>query len=257
MTSTDRGRPRRLNSRATFEKLLLRLVAQLALPEPGRPVGERRGVPGGVGVVLHDLGVGVPGGDEVVDLPAAVGHPARPVVAELDPAQRRVVPQESVALAGDDEGHHGLDVPLVEVDHAALQVEAAGRVLAHAVEALAVARGQVQLGVEQPVARRPESARAGIVGPDAVIVLAQDGDLFALAVPEELQVALLRVDVAEADRDLAVSERGLRRRDLDVPSVSSGISSARSEVCPPPAGMMRTRSPSRPQGAITMLSRSV
>ena len=131
-------------------------------------------MPRDVGVVLHDLGVGIRRGEVVIELPAAVRDPARQVVAKLDPAQRRVVPQQAVAFARDDEGHHVLHVPLVQVDHAALQVDRAGIVEPHAVEALALAGREMQLGVEKPVAAGPEDAGTGIVGPDDVILFAQD-----------------------------------------------------------------------------------
>ena len=48
------------------EKLFLRLVAELALPESRGPVGELWRVARRVRVMLHDLGVGVPHSDIVV-----------------------------------------------------------------------------------------------------------------------------------------------------------------------------------------------
>ena len=133
------------------EKLFLRLVAQLALPESGGPVGKLRRVTGYVGIVLHDLGIGIARGDVVVQLPAAVGDPAGPVVAQLDPAQRRIVPEKSVSFAGDEKGHDMFDMSLVEVDHAAFQIEPARGVQPHAVEAFAIARGEMHFGVGETV----------------------------------------------------------------------------------------------------------
>ena len=73
-----------------------------------------------------------------------------------------IVPEKPVAFAGDDKGDDGLDVSLVEVDHAAFQVDPAGGVLAHAVEAFAVPRREMQFALEQTVAHRLEHARAGL-----------------------------------------------------------------------------------------------
>ena len=187
------------------EELLLRLVPQLALPEARGPVGELRGVPGGVGVVGQDVGVGVAGGDVVVHLAAAIGDPAGAVDAELGPAERGVVPQEPVAFTGDDEGHDGLHVPLVEVDHLTLEVEVVGGVLAHAVEAFAVFGGEVQLGLEEPLADGLEQPHVGVMGVDAVVDLAENRRFLVAAVAEELHVPAVGVNVAKADGDLAIS----------------------------------------------------
>ena len=83
MTITDSGRPRRLYSRATAKQLLLRAVAQLALPEARRPFRQHGRVAGGVDVVLHDLAQASPRRDPVVDLLRGLGHPQRAVVAQL------------------------------------------------------------------------------------------------------------------------------------------------------------------------------
>ena len=148
------------------DKLLLRAVPVLALPEAGRPLGQHWRVPGDAGVVAHDVGVAVASGDVVVELAAAARHPAGHVGAELDPPQRRVVPQQAVAFAGHHERHHVLAVTLVQVDDAALQVEAAGGVEPHAVQPLPRPRGEVMLGVVQPLPRRPRCAAGRCGCPD-------------------------------------------------------------------------------------------
>ena len=182
---------------------------------------------GDAGVVAHDVGVAVAGREVVVELAAAARHPAGHVVAELDPPQRRVVPQQAVAFAGHHERHHVLAVALVQVDHAALQVEAAGGVEPHAVEPLPRPSGEVMLGVVQPLlARRGarlEDAGARVVASDHVVVLRQNRHRLGLSsagtgMAEELQAGhrAPRSPVRQPRRDAAVAHgrRGVVDRDL-------------------------------------------
>ena len=123
-------------------------------------------MPGDAGVVAHDVGVAVTGRDVIVELAAAARHPASHVGAELDPPERRVVAQQAVAFAGHHERHHMLAVALVQVDHAALQVEAAGGVQPHAVKPLPRPRGEGDARCSTAPPRRPRCAAGRCACPD-------------------------------------------------------------------------------------------
>lgn len=172
-------------------------------------------MPRHVCIMLHDLSVGIPGRNVVIELAAAAGNPSRPVVPELHTAERRIVPQQSVAQARHHKRHHMLYVPLVEVNDRALQVDSAGGIETHAIEALAGARRQVPLGFEQAVARGLKNARAGIVRAHDVVVLTYNQFLLASDVLEELQMALLGINVVDLRGNLPVPDGGFRRADLD------------------------------------------
>ena len=86
-----------------LQKLLLRLVAQLALPEAHRPVRHHRDGAGHGRVRFLDLRRGVARGDPVVDDLCGNRAPRRHVRAEGDRADARVVPQEAVAERGEHE----------------------------------------------------------------------------------------------------------------------------------------------------------
>ena len=141
-----------------LEQLLLRPVAQLALPEARGVVRQHRRVARGVGVALHDRRGARPGHHEVVDLPRGVGHPAREARPQLDAAHGRVVPQEAIATGRQGEGDRHLGISLLQVDHRALLVEEAVPVLAEAVEALAGVGRQAQLCAGEVALQRLELA---------------------------------------------------------------------------------------------------
>ena len=140
------------------QELLLRLVAKLALPETGRPVRERRGMPGHLRVPRQDLGGRAVDHHPVVDLLRRLGHPACLVPAQVDPADAGVVPQEAVPLAREEERYGGLRVPMQEVQDAALLVQVAVLPLPQAVDPLAVAGEETLLRVPGAAPRREHPA---------------------------------------------------------------------------------------------------
>ena len=89
-------------------------------------------------------------GDPVVELRCRLGHPAGRVEAQLHAADGRVVPEEAVALAREQERDADLGVALDEVDDAALLVEPPVLMLAEAVEVLAVGRLEAHFELNRP-----------------------------------------------------------------------------------------------------------
>ena len=212
------------------KELLLGPIAQFALPEAGCPLREQRSAAGHPGVVAHDVGVAVAGGDVVVELAAAARYPAGHVVAEFDPPQRRVVPQQAVAFARYHERHDVLAVALVQVDDAPFQVDPAGGVEPHAVQPLPGPRREVMLGVVQPGfarrAARLEDAAARIVAPDHVVMLRQNrnGLGAAAGMAEELQARVRAPGspVRQPRRDPAIAHGRFGGADRDRGRVSGG-----------------------------------
>ena len=163
-------------------------------------------MPGDIGVVLHEIGVGIASGDVVVDLLAAIGNPSGHVAAEFSSAKRRVVPEEPIALTGDNEGHNSFDMALVEINHAAFQVEPSGRVLAHAVQAFPILCLKVQLTLKKAVAHRFEPACAGVVSMNAIVVFTQYRNRCFVGPFEELEMTLLGIDVTNPRGYLPISD---------------------------------------------------
>ncbi len=193
-----------------LEQLRLGAVAQLALPEPGGPPGQYGGVAGRVGVVAQDVG-GLPGGHPVVQLPCAVGDPARSGLGELDPADRRRVPQQAVAPVGQQDGNGHLAVALHQVDHRALLVEHAVGVLTETVDPLPRVGPEALLQTVVAVAGGGVEARAG--PPEVVRLLGQQ--FAAVGGPQEgeppcggVQLGIAGVGgvAVDADGDRAVDQ---------------------------------------------------
>ena len=82
------------------KQLVLRAIAQLALPESAGPFGEVGRMAGGIGVAREDLARAVAGGDPVVELRCCIRRPAGDVGGELRPPRCRVVPEKAVAARG-------------------------------------------------------------------------------------------------------------------------------------------------------------
>ena len=151
------------------EQLILGLVAQLALPEAGRPLRQHRRAAGRLAVLAQDARGSGCGRDPVVPLPAGFGDPPGDGPAQLDTADAGVVPQQAVAPAGDQERDRHLGVALRQLDDGALLVEPAVLVLAQAVEALVVMRleqhlevvGAAAVGLVAP-GRRAGEVRGGL-----------------------------------------------------------------------------------------------
>ena len=106
------------------------------MPETEAVLGHHGHGAGGVGVGLGDLGGGLAGRDPVVEGRGRVGFEGHDVVAQDTAADGRVVPQESVAERGVEEGDAGLGVALGEFQVHAFDVQVRLLVLAHAVELL-------------------------------------------------------------------------------------------------------------------------
>ncbi len=141
------------------EQFLLSAVAQLALPEARRPVGQHRRVARGVGVVLHDLSRRVADGDPVIQLARRLGHPPRAVPSQLHAAYGGVVPQEAIPSTGEQEGDVDLCVALEQFDHAALLIQSAVLVLAQPVYALVIVGLETRLDPEEIATHRLEGTR--------------------------------------------------------------------------------------------------
>ena len=82
------------------QQLVLRPVAQLALPKTGGPGRQHWDVSREVGVTLHDAGAAFAGQDHVVDEPRGLGDPPGLRTPQLDAADGGIVPEQSVAAAG-------------------------------------------------------------------------------------------------------------------------------------------------------------
>ena len=79
----------------------------------------------------RDLRRGVAGGYEVVQVLCALCIPLSLVHAEGRGSYRRIVPEESVAAAGDVERNTRLGIPVAELQHGALLIQVAVLVLSH------------------------------------------------------------------------------------------------------------------------------
>lgn len=124
-----------------LEDLLLRLVPQLALPEPEAVLGHLGHRAGDPGIGAHDVGRAVAGDDPVVERARREGLEGGGVLAEDGAPDGRVVPEEAVALGADGEGDRRLRVALRQLDVGALEVRVGLLVLAHAEDLLVRVRG--------------------------------------------------------------------------------------------------------------------
>ena len=122
------------------KQFLLRLVPQLRLPEPRRPLRHQWDRAGRQRIRLDDVRGSVARGDPVVELPGDVHVPFGDVLRERHPTDRRVVPEEAIAEARNGEGDARLRVALGELERAALEIEELVLVLAHAEDLLALVR---------------------------------------------------------------------------------------------------------------------
>ena len=172
------------------EQLLLAQIPQLALPEPRGPLGQHRGVPDGVGVVLQDLGRGLAGRHPVVESRCGVRDPAGAVLGELHAPDRRIVPQESVSAAGQVEGDRHLGIALNEVEHEPLVIQPPVRVLPQPVDPLPGVGAEPLVDLVQARALPVEDVRTR--PPEVLTILGQE-------LP-----AVVSAQEAEHDRRLAV-----------------------------------------------------
>ena len=148
------------------EQFVLRLVAQLALPETGGPLWQHRRVTGQIRVTLHDVRVAVAGRDDVINQARGVGDPARLRAAKLHATHAGIVPEQTIAATGDEKRNRNLRVAVRKFEHAAFLVEQPVPPLAEAVNTLAVKRREARLAAEQIAATdRFERARRRIIRP--------------------------------------------------------------------------------------------
>ena len=125
-----------------IHELFLAGVAQFRLPQAQCPLRNARRVADRVGVGLEDFLGSIAHAHPVVDPLAALRDPAGAFFGEFDAANGGVVPQETVAPVGKDEGNGHFAVSLDEVGDDALVVEEIVGVLAHSVEAFAGVGGE-------------------------------------------------------------------------------------------------------------------
>ena len=83
-----------------LQKLVLRLVTELALPEAKPVFRHHRHGPGHSCVALHDLLRAVSSNDPIVENIRRIGFKARQVLSEYRAANRRIVPQQAISEAG-------------------------------------------------------------------------------------------------------------------------------------------------------------
>ena len=177
-------------------QLILGAVAQLALPVAHAVLGHHGSAAGGGGVVVLNLRRSVAAGDVVVQLLGGAGRPLGAVGGEGGGADGRVVPQEAIAAAGDEEGHAGLGIAVAELQGGALLVQVLVLILAHAEDHLVVVgleqRGEGEVrGAGDGLQFPRGNAQGGRIPVDAVAVAPVFlGEQLALLVPEA-QPALL------------------------------------------------------------------
>ena len=157
------------------EQLLLRLIAQLTLPETRRPGRHQRSLAHRVRVGFLDLRRGIARRDPVVHLFRGVHRPLRQILRKHHLSDGGIVPQKAVAAAGEHKGNACLGVALRELHNAALEIEVLLLVLAHA-EKLLVLRGlKAHLQAVLVCAEdRAEGARADLQrAVEALVLLAE------------------------------------------------------------------------------------
>ena len=192
------------------EHLVLRAVAQLALPKAHAVLREGAGAAGDGGVVLQDLLGVLRGGDPVVHLLGGAGDPLGVVLAEGHLAHGRVVPQEPVAQGRNRKRHRDLRIALRQLQRAALQVQIGLLVLAHAEDLLPVVALELDV---QLVLRPADDALPGAVDDLEAPALARERAVIHPVVfaQDLLAVPVEGDDPGEVDDrlDAAVGDGGL------------------------------------------------
>ena len=117
------------------QKLLLGLIAQLALPE-AQPIFGHHGHGAGNGPVgLYQFGRGIAGYNPVIQRLGGESLKAGDVFSENRPADGGVVPQQPVSQGGNHKGNRGLGITVGKLQIRALQIQIGLLILAHAVDA--------------------------------------------------------------------------------------------------------------------------
>ena len=83
-----------------LQKLVLRLIAEFALPEAKPIFRHHRHGSGHSRIALHDLLWAVSSNDPIVENIRRIGFKARQVLSKYRTANRRVVPQQAISEAG-------------------------------------------------------------------------------------------------------------------------------------------------------------
>ena len=177
-------------------------VAQFRLPQAQCPLGDAGRVTDCVGVGLEDFLGGIAHAHPVVDPLAALGDPAGAFFGEFDAADGGVVPQETVALVGEDEGNGHFAVSLDEVGDDSFVVEEIVGVLAHSVEAFAGVGGEALVDF---VSAETGVDSVGAWPPEVLGGFAQDGFAVLLEVEKEAGNSGSTVKVGD-DADTPVGE---------------------------------------------------
>ena len=207
------------------EHLLLRAVAELALPEPQRVLGEFGRPSDKRGIRFHDLLGRISDRQPAIALFQALRMPLGHVLAEHRSADRGIVPEEPVPARREQERHADLRVALSQLEGATLQVEIGLLILPHAVQLLPVRALKAQRESIIAPDRRAVFARhhaergrvRRVVFVTAVILL-ENGSAVAVK-PDLTEAADLRAQPAVcnarfvfADLDLRPFIRGARKR---------------------------------------------
>src|ERR1019366_6806294 len=96
------------------EQFVLRLVAELALPETRRPLRQHWGAPGQIRVTLHDARIAVAGRDDVINQARGVGDPTCLRASQFNAAHAGIVPEQTVATTGDKKRNRDLRIAMRE-----------------------------------------------------------------------------------------------------------------------------------------------
>ena len=143
------------------EHLLLRAVAQLALPQPETVVGEVGRAPRERRVIGEHF-LWRADGDPIVELTHALHAPLGDVFGKRRPPYGGLVEEESVPARGDQKRHARLRIALGKFQRTALEIETVLLILPHAVQLLLL---------------RLKAQRAGVI-------TARDGQIFARHDPQ-------------------------------------------------------------------------
>ena len=155
-------------------------VAQFGLPQAKCPLRDSGGVAYSVGIGLEDFLGSVSYAHPIVDPFACLRDPASSFFGEFHAANTGVVPQESVALVGEDEGDGDFTVSLNQIRDDTLVVKEVIGVLAHSEEALGGVRGKTLVHF---VSAKTRVDSVGAWPPEVLRGFAQNG----FAVPVEIQ----------------------------------------------------------------------
>ena len=206
-----------------IEEFVLVPVAQLGLPETGRPLRQHGGQARYSRIAADDVGRCGACRHPVVDLPGSVRGPPRAVGTQLDSAHSRHVPQEPVTSAGKSERHRDFGIALDEVDDRPLLVQQAVLVLAEPVEALR------RVGVERDLTAEEVASAAAVtpLGGRREMGKALAEELLAVG-PEETHERRERDEpvlgvVAHLDDEVTVAHPRPVIADLDLRIDGSGL----------------------------------